>query len=249
MLASFIIRFHSKRLDNLHQTLRFLERWHKNVISRSQLILVCQDSVGRISNAFERYDHLNLDLNCMRLPKQTNLGVEKALADKVILLDGDRIAPPGYYDRALKELDHGKQISIKTMRNIERPVEDNELESGIYPYFEDERGINQAGQRCMWSGNTAFMKFDFYKAGMMDEEYKGYGFEDQDMTLTMEKAGIVSVLMTEYEIHLWHERQTYGEGDQKQLFINNGLRFCKKWDIPLPNFLREEIANHKKAWI
>lgn len=249
MKASFIIRFHSKRLDNLNQTLRFLEKWHRSVISESQLVLVCQDSTDRIANGFERYDHFNLELDCMRLPRLTNFGVEKSLAEKIVLLDGDRIAPAGYYQRILDQLEKGKIFSIKTMHNLSRQNEDWEIERCKYDYFVDERGHTTPGQRCMWSGNTAFMKTDFYRVGMMDEDYKGYGFEDQDMSLTMEKHGIEQILIDEEEIHLWHERKTYGVGDQKQLFIDNGLRFCKKWDIPLPDFLREEISNHKKAWI
>lgn len=250
MLASFIVRLHSKRLDNLHQTLRFLEMWHKKVISQSQLILVCHDSVDRVSNAFERYDHINLNLTYMKNSKQTNIGVQTALAEKIVLLDGDRISPPGYYEKTLSQIERGKQISIKTIKNIERNAEDEEIESENYPYFEEERSLtHQAGQRCIWSGNTVFMKSDFYQAGMMDESYEGYGFEDQDMGLNMEKSGVVSILVPEHEIHLWHERKTYGDGDHKKMFINNGLRFCKKWNLPLPNFLREEIAKHRKAWI
>ena len=114
MKASFIIRFHSKRLDNLNQTLRFLEKWHRSVISESQLVLVCQDSTDRIANGFERYDHFNLELDCMRLPRLTNFGVEKSLAEKIVLLDGDRIAPAGYYQRILDQLEKGKIFSIKT---------------------------------------------------------------------------------------------------------------------------------------
>lgn len=249
MLASFIIRFHSRRTENLCQTLRFLEKWHKNVISQSQLILACQDSVEPVPNSFKKYDHLNLNLKCMMLAKQTNEGVKHAVSDKIVLLDGDRIAYPNYYEKMLPQAEKGKQISIKTIKNIESLVSDEELESNEYKYWEEQRSTSKLGQRCMWSGNTIFIKDDFYEAGMMDEEYKGYGFEDQDMSLTMEKSGVESILAPDHEIHLWHERQTYGEGDQKQLFINNGLHFCKKWNMPIPDFLREEIIKHKKSWI
>ena len=82
----------------------------------------------------------------------------------------------------------------------------------------------------------------------MDESYKGYGWGDCDMTFATEAKGIKSIYKEGYtEIHLWHEAATYGSGDQKQMFIDNCLHFCKKWDQPVPRFMKEEIINHKKV--
>jgi len=195
-----------------------------------------------------------MELDCMKLPVVTNFGVEKSLADKIVLLDGDRVAPAGYYQRVLKQVELGIQITCKNIQNLPRPTEDWEIERGKYDYIEEHRSEEKMpGRKCMWSGNTTFMKQDFYRAGRMDEAYRGYGFEDHDMTYTMEAAGVKSIyLPEEIELHLWHERQTYGVGDEatkKGMFIDNGLFFCKKWKQPLPEFLREDIANHRKAWI
>lgn len=252
MKASFIIRFHSKRTENLKQLLRFIEKWHKDIASQSQLVLICQDKSDPISNIFERYDHFNLDLDYMKLPQMTNFGVEKCVCEKIILLDGDRVLPRNYFENTLNLLTNGLQITCKTTHMLQREVDDEDIERGKYDYMVDDRTeiTNAADGRAVWSGNTAFMKSDFYKSGRMDESYEGYGYEDHDMTLTMEKTGIKSIFLKEIEeIHLWHERKTYGSGNHKQMFIDNGLRFCKKWKLPMPNYLREQIANHKKSYI
>jgi hypothetical protein len=257
MLASFVIPFHTARIDNLLQTLRFLTTDHCDIVRDCYLEAVCQDDWEKLpSDKYEALDTIrehfhrscitSLNLKCMHLPYVINHGVENAETDKVIVLESDRLLPSGYFARVIDLLRPGLQITTTRMRKLTRPAEDEEIRNGTYDYVNEHRSIgNEIGRRNLWSGNTAFYKEDFFKAGKMDEVYKGYGWADSDMTAKVAATGIKSEFLDYTELHLWHPSATYGEGDQKQMFIKNGLCFCKKWGHPLPSWFREEIAAHK----
>ncbi len=233
-------------MDNLLQTLRFLEKWQSDVVAESQLIIACQDSMDEVPNNFKEYKQLNFNLGCMSISRITNFAIQEASCDKVVLMDGDRVPPPEYLGRTLDAAEKGLMITCKITHQLHAPVEDSEIESGAYEYTVDHRTTNNTlGMRPVWSGNVVFMKEDFLRAGQMDETYEGYGFEDHDISNTMESAGIKSVFEDEIELHLWHEKRTYGSDDQKQMFIDNGLYYCKKWDEEIPLWLKDEIRRHK----
>jgi hypothetical protein len=202
----------------------------------------------------------------MHLPYVTNFGVNVASSDKLIILESDRILPEGYFASVIDQLEEGVQITTKRMLRPLADLTDEEIaktdtrwakDLPIEKYEGRRDGFNlemrneeaKPGERNMWSGNTALMKSDYEKAGRMDEFYKGYGWADCDMTLTMEGAGIQSIYRDEIEIHLWHEAMTYGEKNKKDLFQNNGVYFCKKWKQSFPIFLRKQIANQKSTLI
>ena len=251
MKASFIIGFHTKRMDNLAQTLRFLRKNHSDVIKKCELIMVCQDMCYKswpvVAKGEWAKDSLhNLELPCMQLPYVTNFGVNKATSDKIIILESDRILPAGYFESVIDQLEEGIQITTKNMLKLAKETSDEEIVSGIFESKEEHRSdTNEIGLRNMWSGNTAFMKSDFDKSGRMDEAYTGYGWADSDMTYTMENIGVKSIYRDELEYHLWHPSATYGDGDQKQMFIDNGMRICKKWGKSQPDWFRNEIRQHR----
>jgi hypothetical protein len=257
MIASFVIGFHTARMDNLLQTLRFLTADHADVVAESYISLVCQDTCDRVSGAlmdeleglrekFKRSCVTEMSLTEMRLPHITNMGVEDAETDKVVVLESDRILPAGYFAAALAEVRDGVQVTCRQTRKLVATASDAQIRGGGYEYKTDNRSPgNEIGQRTAWSGNTAFTKADFERAGRMDEGYVGYGWADNDMTAAMEAVGVQTVFRPEIELHLWHPSATYGAGDQKAMFIDNGLRFCEKWKRPVPRWLREEIATHR----
>lgn len=249
MKASFIIAFASPRLDNLRQTLRFLQRYHATIIGHCELITVCQDICDlEPVVGFGEHRHYNLEVECMQLPRLTNFGVDHCNGKKVIVLESDRILPPGYFAEIVGELRNGVQITTAMTWKLSRPYSDEEITNHQFEYNEDARTeANEIGKRNMWSGNTAFMKADFENAGKMDEGYRGYGWADSDMTNTMVMAGIKSVFRPEIELHLWHPGFTYGQGDQEKMFVDNGVRYCRKWNVPIPEFLRAGIAKYNRV--
>lgn len=256
MKASFIIGFHTARIDNVLQTLRFLTQ--ESLVNECELLTICQNSLDQLKTSeilqfdefslkFKQARHFDLNLPCMKLSKVTNFGVEKSGCDKLIILESDRILPVGYFQSVITQLEQGMQITTAKMFRLTHPADDFMIDTKQFDYVEELRSPdNHLGQRNMWSGNTAIMKTDFYKAGKMDENYLGYGWADSDMTYATEAAGIKSVYRTEIELHLWHEPATYGQGDQKKMFIDNGLRFCRKWNKPIPEWLRADMVQYRE---
>jgi len=248
MSASFIIGFHTARKDNLLQTLRFLDRWHFYTIQQCELITVCQDTLNFEipSNMWFRHKHFDLNLSEMSLPVVTNFGIDQSEFEKIIILESDRILPQNYFSSVIEQLHDGLQITTLNMKKLAKEYVDFEICREEFDYFNESRSPeNQLGMRNMWSGNTALMKSDFIKAGKMDESYVGYGWADSDMCLTMEKTGVKSIYRDETELHLWHPPFTYGTVDQKKLFVDNGLRLCRKWNKPFPHTLRQEMAQYR----
>lgn len=248
MLSSFIIRYHTRRLDNLLQTLRFLERWHSPVIKQSEVHLLCHDRCGPIKTGFRKTYNYNMELSEMGMAKQLNFGVEKSNADIIVLLDSDRVLSEGYYERVLDKIQEKQMYSCLRMVRVTRMVADEDIISCQYPSYKEWRSMtNESLSRNIFSGNVTFLKSDFYECGCADEGYVGYGWEDHDMTKRMEKIGVKPVFVEEdLELHLWHEFFTYGTQDQKKLFVKNGVRYCRKWKVPYPPELMQEMQNYSK---
>ncbi len=256
MKASFVIGFHTARADNLLQTLRFLTQSHEEVVKESQLVTVCQDTCDNLTlemqaelvtlqEKFKGFDHSDLKITEMMLPFVTNHGVERTASDKIIILESDRLLTKGYFSTVINQMEKGLSITTRNMRKLKAPATDADIRAGKYEFNPEARSEgNQIGIRNMWSGNTAIWKADYYEAGRMDEEYVGYGWADSDMTNRMASIGVKSVFRDEMEIHLWHPPATYGETDQKRLFISNGIKFCKRWGVTYPDWFKEEIRQH-----
>jgi hypothetical protein len=255
MNASFIICFHSLRVENLLQTLRFLIKNHSEVIPNSEIIIVCQDclksskiqEIENLCNGFTSKRFIQMNLVEMQLPKITNFAVMSAKFEKIIILESDRILPKGYFLNVLNLLEPKILVSTKNMIKLQEECSDEQIEKEKYKGVEEFRSENnEIGMRNIWSGNTAVCRSDFIQAGMMDENYIGYGWADLDMLNKMSKIGAKSLFLEDLEIHLWHESATYGKLDQKELFINNGIRYCNKWNLLKPDWFLKDICEHRK---
>ena len=157
--SSFMIHFHTQRMDNLLQTLRFLELYHPEVVEKSQLVTICQNSCDPLENKFKNYKHVNMEAECMQLPRLTNEGVEMCDSEKLIILESDRILPKGYFQETIDELKPGIQITTKKMDKIIAPASDEEIIAGNYETTCDDRSTtNELGIKNMWSGNTAIIE-------------------------------------------------------------------------------------------
>jgi hypothetical protein len=199
----------------------------------------------------------------MHLPYVTNLGVDNSDEEKIIILESDRILPPGYFKNTIDSMKPGVVTSPKQMIKLSEDVDDNTIEflvNNVHDrkdslnythirHHEDRSDTNKMGQKNVFSGNTAIMKSDYIKAGKMDESYIGHGWADTDMTDTVIKAGMeIQFIPDVMEIHLFHELKTYATvnylGDR---FVENGLYYCKKWNLMRPAVLIEGLK--KKIFV
>ena len=267
MISSFVIGFHTKRIHNLLQTLRFLAKDHKEVIEHSQLVAICQNNMDDLKDSknleekqqfeefesirenFERSSLINANIKNMHLPYVTNIGVKNCENEKIIILESDRLLPKGYFKSVIEELKEGVCITCKNMKKLLAPATDQEIEKGSFNHKEEWRSeSNEIGMRNMWSGNTAIHKNDYNKANKMDEYYVGYGWADSDMTCRMRGIGIQEIYRPEIELHLWQPSETYGDKSTKEQFVKNGIHFCKKWGLNYPDWFKQEISSIKQIF-
>jgi hypothetical protein len=260
MHATFVICFHTNRMSNLLQTLRLLDCYHPDVVKECELITICQNSIEfekqdilnefeKLTHNFHSAEHCDLDIDEMELSGMTNRGVCKSKFDKVIVLESDRILPSGYFASVIEQIGPKISITCKNMKKLKTEVSDDDIINNNFEYRDEHRSeTNELGLRNMWSGNTAFWKKDFFDADKMDEGYVGYGWADCDMTNKMNEIGVKNIFREEIELHLWHPSQTYGKVNPKKLFIQNGIRFCKKWNAAYPEWFKQEIEQHHKIF-
>lgn len=250
MYSSFIIPFPVERVDNVTQTLRLLAHYHKDVLKNSEVLLMCQNRTGFIETEFLETNPHNLKLPCMQKGKLLNEAVKVAKSDILVFLDSDRVLPFGYFKEVIDNLKKRTAVTTKNMHRLSRPVSDAEIITDNFEFEPEHRSVeNKILMRNFFSGNIVMYKEDYLQAGGMDEFYIGYGFEDHDMTNVLFNQGIQQVWREEVELHLYHERLTYGEGNQKRMFLNNGVRYCKKWQIPIPGKLQVELDQYTKVML
>lgn len=232
-MISFVIYFHSSRLQNLQQTLRFLSKHEK--VSEYELILVCHDSIETFSTNFGNTKLFNLNLESYCKPKMCNFGVNQATKDIIILLDSDRILPKNYFSVNAKRLKEKEIIVPYRLYSLDREYSDEEILSGKVGLIQDFRSKgNTFFQKNAFSGNTMIHKKDYIP---MDETFIGYGFADNDATLTALKNGLSITYTNDIELHLYHQRETYMFGKKldydKTMSVceKNAIHFARKWNL------------------
>jgi len=230
MAISFVYYFHSMRTDNLRQALRLLFKREKEV---GEVILVCND---RTEEEFDNCLLYNMDLKNYEKPKMCNFGVNRASCEVVALLDSDRVLPPGYFTSISKRIKPGLFFSCDRLLNLDREYSDEEIERGDFSYHLEMKSRDcEIRMKNLFSGNTTFMKEDYILSGGMDDQFVGYGFADNDMTMNITSRGMKAVWSEEDEIHLYHEKQTMENNcmlnfDQFRPTIQNNLaRYLRKW--------------------
>jgi hypothetical protein len=243
--ATFIIYFHSSRLDNLQQCLRYLSR-RESVLSRSEVILLCQDEISDVQTPVKH------QLVCLKLPVfnkavMANKGVMLAQADKVVLLDGDRILPQGYFTTVLTKLPRRSAVTARHLYKLYQAATDEQIDAGVVPKIPDFRHTetnnfgNYVKTKGMFSGNTVMYRQDYLDTGGMDESFVGYGYSDTDFMFTCAKS-LSFLTLDEEELHLWHPN-LYSVNDFTAVNNRNALRFCKKWNVVPEDYRLFDIYN------
>lgn len=247
MKVSFVTYFHSSRLDNLLQTLYFLEKREPD-LAGSELISVCQDRIDSFELKSFEHKLINLDYGTYFRARMTNIGVQFASHPILILIDSDRILPKNYFAEVCQSLCKKQVVTTEQHYRLSKPYSNEDIESGEVIKGRDFRSrTNELFRKNMFSGNTIMWKKDFIRCGGMDERYIGYGFCDTDMTKTVETSGLDLVFLDKEELHLDHSREIIWKGqiysDLKIITTLNALRYCQKWKIPHDNNLEQSIID------
>lgn len=254
MLASFIILYHTSRIENLRQTVRFLKK-RENKLLDQEFIFVCQTDY-KLELFFKNQINLNLSLKNYHKSFMTNLGVKKSKGKFLILLDSDRILPENYFYNCIKISNKNTVISTKNLYQLDRDYTDSDIETNKVNKKPDFKKKTAEGRfKNLFAGNTVISKNAYEKIGGYDESFVGYGFADNDMSQAAIKSNLDIVWLSSEELHLFHEKTIYWNGSIitrdifKIITAINGLNYYKKWNIKLDKNFKDlifEIENNIK---
>lgn len=249
MNVSFVIYFCSQRIENLNQTLRFLNK--REDLSSSEIILICQD---KYENNVLGNKVINLNLDFYYKTKMCNIGVDLAKNQKIALLDSDRILPYNYFEQTSKEISPGEFISTWKMFKLKKPYSDDQINENKIEKIKDFKSKeNKSCSKNLFAGHTLFFKKDYADSGGMDESFLGYGFADTDMTKNIMSKKYEIKWKDDEEIHLFHENIVNFKGetiDPEIMTALNSVKYFKKWNIPMDfdsmNLLKWIIENSNR---
>jgi hypothetical protein len=234
MKISFVIYFHSNRIKNLKQQLRFL-RERENIES-SEIILICQDE---FKDEVYGIKPVNLGLNFYYKTKMCNIGVGLAKNRVIALLDSDRIFPENYFKKVFETINPSEFVSTWRMYKLTRDYSDKQIKENEIEKLEDFKSTeNKPRTKNLFAGSTVFFKEDYLLSGGMDEGYEGYGFADTDMTHNIMSKNYKIIWNDDEELHLFHSKGVNWHGHFIELFPElstsyNGIRYHKKWNLEM----------------
>lgn len=229
-MISFVFYTCSARIDNLTQTVRILQNREKYL--NKEIIIVYQDGGPELPNTIT----FNLGMDTYQKPKMCNFGVYSAKNSIVALLDSDRILPYNYFENISNIIKKNDFHTSETIMVVDKEISDNQIENFNFDYFTESRSkSDELVMKNMFSGNTVFLKDDYFLLGGMDESFIGYGYADTDMTKKAMNKKMKFHFHKINEIHLYHSKEIFYRGeilkDFKILSAINILKYCLKWKI------------------
>lgn len=240
---SFNIYCHLPRVEELRQTLRFL-------VARDPVVL--ESEVIVVAHGFDRFEFPGLTVRVLPVagtefnkPVMVNAGVAASAGEVVVLLDGDRILPPGYFARTLPLVAADEFVTPRRLYRLRRRYTDAEIAAAAVERDEDFRLPEVVpGRKNAFSGHVAFHRSAFEAAGGMDESFANYGCSDTDFTIRVQRAGMRITYTEDEELHLWHPKgMTYTE-----FYLTNmrsAFRLACKWGLPVQDDFLDYAKKNK----
>lgn len=200
---TFIIcyRHNIERLKNLKRTLDWM-----NSFSNCEIILVEQDKTPKVS-------HLNLP--CKYIFIKTNLpfnkswgfnvGLKYASSDVITFTDSDLIMNQENFIKALNMLSENDMVNPYTSVIDLTPQETNMNMNNILKIDRPGRGENDHQKVPLCGGTCIFRKEAIAKIGGWNEDFIGWGAEDDELSIRVKKY----LKWTELKgscYHLYHSR-------------------------------------------
>lgn len=247
MKISFIICLHTSRINNLKQTLRFLEKREPNLHGSEIFINFHDIYENEIKSDCFLIKKVNHNLEIYNKPLMCNHGVFNAENDIICILDSDRILPENYFFNASKNLNYNDFVTTEYIKQCIKEEDDLALENNSFEYIQEERSIkNSINCKNLFSGNVLFYKKKYMEIGGMDETFIGYSFNDNDITQKVISDPLNNALYNNVdEIHLYHDKNfffsTYNfTKEEKEVHcVTNMLKFCNKWKIEVNERYKE----------
>jgi GT2 family glycosyltransferase len=216
---------------------------------------------------FERVRYIRQENRGFRLARSRNNGIREAAGDYIVFWDQDVLATRGYLDLfsghgrpgqflvafpvLLTEKQSGR-IGPETVApgDYSGVLTGSQLKSIRRQYVKDVFYYHMGkllGRRRyrpkVRGGYFGLTREDLVRVDGFDENYRGWGAEDDDLGRRLYRAGVVgrTVFRDEFPIHLWHPHRT-GTGDSPNLaYYNRRLREIARGDFRAVNGLSSPL--------
>jgi len=196
-----------------------------------------------------------------------NEGVAASEAEYILLLDGDCLIPPDHVRTHLERRRQGLvwigeriRLDEETSAGVDEEASYRGTFESLAPWSERYNVLRRA-VKAWWhnlrrhpqkpyltSNNVGLWRDDYYRVNGFDENYVGWGCEDDDFGLRLRRCGLTfdSIVWWTNHYHLWHPSDPsapnrWHEGTNVALLKRNfHLRRCgngivkrRAWDIEL----------------
>ncbi len=201
---------HPSRLTNLHKVLRWLR-----LIDAARPIVVEQDASrhieaevakGRLRYRFDRFE------GAFNKSRAMNQGFALGASDVLVFGDADIVMPPGLLLRAVAACRAGAELINPYQHLVDLSQADSDrLDPAALPRrAESVSGANREGhgeQLCLAGGAFAIRREFFERCGGMDEDFAGWGGEDDAFSIKARRLGRrLLASRGGHALHLWHPR-------------------------------------------
>lgn len=233
--VTFIIPFTydtEQRLENLNFVLRFLQK------NFSTNIIVVEHSIEKKFNVDcfvgVRYIYEKNDTGFTHKTRMFNKGVKMAKTKYICLYDCDVFFPTVSIVNAVEMLNGGYSMVFPydgQFVDVDRTVVENDRISNPY-------NVNPKSD-----GGAVFLnRHDFIKAGMDNENFVSWGFEDNERPIRMEKLGYKVGRTSGQCYHIRHHRGP-NSGPNNPYWKANDREFQK-----VKSMSKEDLENYIHEW-
>jgi GT2 family glycosyltransferase len=222
------------RPDNLKRTVNSI--LSLNIKHEFEIIIVNDFPEGKIEDFDDsRIKMIGNSVNIGR-SKSRNAGASAAVYPVLFFIDDDIEVKADLFEKHLAELNKGFSAAFSNVINVRSDGAFSNLNE-----FLNTRGANKRGNSTKVKSNyftSAFcsIKKDFFDhIGKFDENFKGYGWEDPELGLRIEKnGGRISFVRADRLIH-YHDKsvdewvyQLENAGENLKILINKHPEFAKR---------------------
>jgi len=159
--------------------------------------------------------------------RSLNVGIRNSYGELILFVDSDCIAPKYYTKKHLAAIgEPNTGFTFSKFWNTTQAIN----KSGNYEKLMGQKSclLPPLADCCSHQG---FRRTTLQKFGLFDEQYRGWGAEDNDLFLRMKRASIRPIEVDAKLVHLWHPSwqemmNSAGRGEeQKNTLETNRQRF------------------------
>jgi glycosyltransferase involved in cell wall biosynthesis len=206
----------------------------RNVAGRMEVVVTDDGSIDETPNVVREFaESVDFPVHftthphtTFQLARSRNEGVRASTAPYLLFLDGDCLLPPDHVATHLQRRRSGTVMAGNCARLNEATtaqIDDEAVRRGDYikwtPAAELRRlrRLDRKARLYLWlrhptkpkmiGNNVGIWRSDYIRVNGYDENFEGWGCEDDDLRLRLRRTGvrIQSILRWTHTYHLWHQ--------------------------------------------